>query len=330
VKHVCLGLIVVGGVLCLTGCGPATSPDNWLLISLEKDVPITYKMVSERKTELDLTTSNPKKKSAPKNMSEKLELIMVYTPVEVDPFGLSVVEVQCTSAKVTRLGFGGQKSTKDVMETLPGNTFTLTLTPTGEIADTTDLQRIAKKLGEASFSKGRGDLRTKDPDMIGDFLALQRYLWSASATISNQLNLAVGDTWQTRQSIPWPMPMYPPPARVTTYTLDGFTEAPDQPRKAAISSTYALSEEPVEDYIKPYEEGRFQMRGMFGFLRNYRFKHLEGSGEQVFNLDDGLVDSDRQQYLLNVDASFMLPLPDSEPVLTVEQTFVIERIQTAE
>ena len=68
-KTLRLGLLIVGCVLCFTGCQDSAKPsqDNWLLVSFEKDVPITYRMVSERETEIDLTTADPKKKSRPHN-----------------------------------------------------------------------------------------------------------------------------------------------------------------------------------------------------------------------------------------------------------------------
>ncbi|MBC8378391.1 MAG: hypothetical protein H8E62_04375 [Planctomycetes bacterium] len=137
-----------------------------------------------------------------------------------------------------------------------------------------------------------------------------------------------GDTWQIQQSIPWPVPIYPPPGRTTTYTLESIQNEEDLPRKATISSVYALSETPMDEYIRPYKEGKFQMRGLFGFLRNFQFKHIEGAGTQIFNIDDGLVESDRQQYQLDVTASFMLPLGDSLPVLKIDQKISIERIET--
>ena len=328
-KTLCSGLIIAACMLCFAGCRDSvkSSPDNWLLVSFEKDVPITYRMVSERETEIDLTSGDPKKKSRPQTTTEKLELVIVYTPVVVDPFGLSTLKVECDSVKVTRSGFSGKKSASDAMESLTGKSFTLNLTPTGKMADISDLERIAAELGEDSFSKGRQNTRIKNPDMISDFLAMQQYLWGAGSAISNQMDLKEGDTWQTQQTIPWPVPIYPPPGRMTTYTLESIgTE--DLSRRATIKSTYAMSETPIEEYIRPYEEGNFQMRGLFGFLRNFQFKHIEGTGTQVFNIDDGLVESDRQQYLLDVTASFMLPLGDSLPVLKVDQKILIERIAT--
>ena len=332
-KTLRLWLFIMVCVLCIAGCqDSAKAPqDNWLLVSFEKDSPITYRMVSERESEIDLTTGDPKKKSQPQTTTEKLELVMVYTPVVVDPFGLSTLNVECKSAKVTRSGFSGRQSSSDAMESLTGKSFTLNLTPTGKMADISDLERVAAELGKASFSESEKSTRIKNPDMINDFLAMQQYLWGAGSTISNQLDLKEGDTWQSQQSIPWPIPLYPPPARTTTYTLDQIVQDsidPTQPRKAQITSTYALSETPMDEYIRPYEEGKFQMRGLFGFLRNFQFKNIEGTGTQIFNMDDGLVESDRQQYLLHVTATFMLPLGDTLPVLKINQKISIERIPT--
>ena len=330
-KHSLLGLLIVSCGLCLCGCQQSTgTTDTWLLVSFEKEVPVTYKMTAERQTQIDLTSGQAGKKTKPQKMTEKLELVMEYTPLEVDPFGLTTLKATCKSVNVTRSGFSSKQNGADTMENLAGQSFILKLTPTGQIHDNSDLERIAQELGEKAFSSGQNNMRVKNSDMISDFLAMQQFLWDAGATISNQLDLEVGDTWQALQTIAWPTPMYPPPARLTTYTLESIgsdPNVPDAPRQAVITSTYTLSETPMDTYIKPYEEGRFQMRGLFGFLRNYQFKDLEGGGRQIFNIDDGLVESDKQQYHLDVTASFMLPLGDSVPILSVEQTFTIQRIE---
>ena len=206
-KTLRLGLVIVGCLLSLSGCQDSakSSQDNWLLVSFEKDVPITYRMVSERETEIDLTTGDPKKKSRPQTTTEKLELVMVYTPVVVDPFGLSTLKVECKSVNVSRSGFSGKKATSDAMESLTVKSYTQDLTPTGKIADISDLERLAAELGKASFSTSRRNARIKNPDMIADFLAMQQYLWGVGSAIPNQLDLKKGDTWQTQQSIPWPV-----------------------------------------------------------------------------------------------------------------------------
>lgn len=319
-----LSLLAVGCVLCLFGCQPSVSSDRLLLVSFVEDEPITYQMTAERETEIDLTTGDPSKKSKPQFTTEKLELLMVYKPVDVNPFGLTTIEVTCKKANVTRSGFSGNKSPMDAMQGLATRSFTLKLSPTGDIVDTSDLERMVKELATQSFSGNESSRTIKNPDMIADFLALQQMLWSPVAAIPNQMNLDAGDTWQQQEAVAWPLPMYPPPSRMTTYTLDRITE--EQPRKAVISSTYTISEKPLETYLKPYKEGRFQMRGLFGFLRNYQFKHIEGDGNLVFNIDDGIVESAQQQYQMNVTATFMLPLGDSLPVLTVNQKFHIKRV----
>jgi hypothetical protein len=318
----CAGLL-----LTLGGCGPAQQKETWLLVSFEKDVPITYRMESERQTVIDLTTSDPAKRSKPQTMAEKLSLVLTYTPTEVDPFGLTTVKVTCREARVTRSSFTGRNEQADAMEQLKGKEFFLKLSATGEIADTSDLERAARELGEAAFSSKGDTGRIKNPDMINDFLAMQWFLWDATASVGDPLSMQPGKTWQTKQLVPWPVPFYTPPARITDYTLDRIETAEDGTRVAVITSRYKISDEPMQDFLRPYD-GNFQMRGLFGFLRNYQFESLSGSGTQLFNMDKGLIVKDTQQYTMNVAAGFMLPLGDSKPVLTVTQTFDIERIET--
>jgi hypothetical protein len=83
VKTLRLGLVILVCVLSLTGCQQTLEPDNWLLISFEKDVPVTYRMVSERTTEIDLTTSDPRKKSRPQTTVELVN--PPKSPVQISP-----------------------------------------------------------------------------------------------------------------------------------------------------------------------------------------------------------------------------------------------------
>jgi hypothetical protein len=189
VKYVWPGLLILGCIFCFVGCQPSTHSDNWLLVSFEKNVPITYKMVTERKTKIDLTNTETTTSARPQTMDEKLELVMVYTPIEVEPFGETTLKVFCKSAKVQRTGFSGNQQAKDVMETLAGKSFLLKVSPTGLIVDNSDLERISKELAASSFDSSRDNLPIKNPEMISDFLAMQQFLWDASSTISNQMNL---------------------------------------------------------------------------------------------------------------------------------------------
>ena len=312
--------------LWLAGC---QQQQNWLLVSFQKDVPITYRLISQRTVRIDLTSGSSGKKNKPQTMSEKLEMVITYTPTKVDPFGLTALNAVCNSARVTRSSLTGRKNGADAIESLAGQHFTFQLSPTGEIADDADLIRIIRQVREKAFAqtKDRGG-RIKNPDMISDFIAMQWHLWDSTSTITEPLEgMAPGKSWQVNQWVPWPVPVPSQPVRTTTYTLDSFMTDDTGQTKAVIKSTYALSEAPKQNFPQPYD-GTFQMRGLMGFLRNYQFLSLEGSGEQFFNVNEGLIESDKQHYIMTVNAAFMLPLGDSLPVLTVDQTISIERIKT--
>ncbi len=325
-KSRCFYLSIICVCMLFIGC---QQQQNWLLVNFQKDVPMTYRMVSERTTKIDLTSGSSGKKSKPQTMSEKLEVVITYTPTEVDPFGLTSISAACKSAKVTRSSLSGRRSAADAMESLAGQTFTFQLSPTGEVADYADLERIVRQLGNKSFAKtDKQSGRIKNPDMISDFIAMQWHLWDSTSTITEPLeSMEPGKTWQVKQWVPWPAAIPNLPARITTYTLDSFITDDSQQSKAVITSTYALGEDvPSSEYPRPYE-GTFQMRGLMGFLRNYKFISLDGSGQQIFNVNDGLIETDTQQYTMDVNASFMLPLGDSLPVLTVNQKISVERIK---
>ena len=322
--HVCLLVVCLFAV----GCQQEQLGGNWLLLNFEKNEPITYQLTSSRQVTIDLTSGSSGKKSKPQTTSETLDLVITYTPTDVDPFGLTTIVAECKTAKVVRSSMSGRKNAADAMEQLAGKTFTLQLSPTGEIADDTDLRRITTELGEKAFAQSKNDTqRIKNPDMISDFIVMQWHLWDSTSTVEEPLDgMKPGKTWQVKQWIPWPIPVASLPSRLTTYTLDSFVTEENQPRKAVIKSTYAISESKKQDFPFPYE-GRFQMRGLMGFLRNYKFLSLDGGGTQVFNMDKGLIESDEQHYTMKVNAAFMLPLGDSLPVLDVDQTISIKRIE---
>lgn len=325
------------GVLVFVGCGCQESPlrSDWkaprgalVTVNFEQGQPLRYKMISERQTQIDLAGGGETgKKSAPQTMTEKLELVMVYTPVDVDPFGLSKIVVTCESAKVMRTSFSGRDAGVDAVESLKAMSYTLRLTPVGQIDNTDDFAAVVRQLGDKAFAQVRPEAgRVKNADMINDFITLQQSLWLAIASFDKPAEgLTVGTTWQTLQLMPWPSPMRPLPTRVTTFTLDRIAADEAGGRQAHFKTTYALSDKEVGTVPMPYE-GSFQMRGMFGFLRNYQFKAIDGGGTQVFDLDAGVLVRDEQKYTLQVGADFALPLGDSKPVLNVQQTLLIERL----
>jgi hypothetical protein len=327
-----LSVFVVMAVLAgvLAGCEMGGEREL-LVVGFNEGEALEYKMVSQRDVYLKLASSKTGKTKTDK-MSEKLELVMVYTPLEVNPYGLSTIAGECKSAKVTRKSFGGKGSGKDAVEYLVGRSFKFKLTPTGQITEYTELEDLLKEVGDKAFNPkkdARG--RIKNADMLYDFIALHWYLWDSSSKLDDPMKgVSKGDTWKARQLVP--MPILFPPMRETTYSLDEITVSDDgSSRKAIIKSTYAFAEETDEDaekdiWPKPYE-GVFQIKGMFGFLRKYKFLSIEGSGKQVFDLVNNHVESDVQQYKMEVSASFMLPLGDTPPMLTVDQKLTTELVK---
>ena len=309
----------------LGGCQESESgAREYLVINFEPENVLRYKLISERDVTIDLETpSRPDVKNKSQKMSERLELVMAYEPVEVDPFGLTTIEAVCESAKVSRSSFTKKASPRDAVENLAGKKFVFQVSPTGKIADHTRMTELVQELGEKAFAaNSKQKFRVKNPDMITDFVALQWYLWDSISTIEEPLEgVNAGGEWKTLQLVPMPVPRLV--VRETTYT---FNEAMDthQGRKATITSQYKLSEETLDNWPKPYE-GVFQMKGsLFSVLRGYQVTSLEGSGSQTFNIDKGVVEKEQQQYQVNVDASFILPLGDSQPKLIIDQEMSIE------
>jgi len=322
VSLTCTGIIV----LALAGCRQdELGTTNLLSVDFSEDTLLRYKLVSSRDTEvnLDSTGSASKaRKSKPQKTSEKLVLVIAYKPVVIDPYGLSTIEARCESAKVTRTSLVRKASERDAVESLAGQTFTFQISPTGRNEDYSDLKALIQRLGDKAFaSTGRRRGRIKNPDMISDFSALQWYLWDSIASIEDAVGGVVpGQSWKTRQFVPLPMPI--PAARETTYTLDRVEET-DSGRKAVITSSYKLSDSRVKNWPRPYK-GQFNMRGLFGFLRKFKFRSLEGAGEQIFNIDTGTLESEEQHYKVHIDAGFMMPLGDTVPTVTIDQKISVE------
>lgn len=308
--------------LCLGGCHE--SEQTILVVKFKNDTSVKYRMVSDRKVEIDLDGAEGK--AQPSTVSEKLELVMSYAPVgQVDPYGITTMKATCESAKVTRKSSAGRASA-DVAEDLKGRSFDFTISPTGKVLDYSEMDALVLELGNKSITGSEKQGRIKRPDMIADFIALQRHLWDSIASVDQgSAGAKDGQQWKTLECIPLPMPVIA--AKETTYTLNESADNQIDPkgaeRKVEIRSTFALSKEKITDWPKLYE-GNFRMQGMFGFLRGYRFKSLEGTGVQIFNVDAGVVESDEQEYQVLMQASLPMALTADPPALTVDQKMKIE------
>lgn len=314
------GLITL---FALAGC--QVGPKEFFVVDFKEGSSLRYQLVSERDIELNLgeaKTTKKSRKQKTQKMSEKLKLVIAYRPIKIDPYGLTTIEATCESVEVTRRSFTGKKTTSDAVRSLRGKTYTFKITPSGKFEDYANLQEVVRELGKKAFTQKVGKQgRVKDPDMISDFVALQWYFWDSAATIEKPIEGAeVGQSWKALQFIPLPMPRAI--VRETTYKLSEIKKTPDG-RQAVITSSYALSDQRVKNWPKPYS-GRFRMKGMFGFLRNYRMKSLSGTGTQIFNLDTGQVESEQQQYRLDIEADFLMPLGDTKPKLIIQQKLEVQ------
>lgn len=311
-------------VFCaLAGCaapekGASKKDKELLTVDFEQGKTLQYRFVSRREITIDWDpekkTSRPGRQASEK-FTESMELVMAYTPTEVDPFGLTTIEAACKSAKVSRSKRAGSPGRKDAVEHLIGKSFTLTVGPTGKIEDYSQLDKLIEEIGEKAFRPSTDRGRIKEPDMIGDFITTQWFLWDSVSSIDTASEgIAAGQTWKSQLSIPSPIVMRK--ARDVTYTFDAIRQG-EKGRLAVISSSYALAKSVPQSWPIPYS-GRFQMSGTFGFLSGYRLLGLEGKGQETFNIDTGQTEQYSQQYEMKLQASIPMGI-SAKPLITIKQ-----------
>lgn len=298
-----------------------------LSVDFEPNVPLKYNFVCERQITLDLDPSGKlskggKNDGSVQNITEKLEMEMVYKPVEIAPYGYSTIEAMCNSVKVTRTSRGQDRS--DAVESAAGRSFTLKITPTGKIVDYSSLEKLAAELGEKAFGGNSGKGRIKGQDMIMDFVATQWYIWDSVASIKNpSKGIKNGQKWNSQLLAP--MPFVLKTGRDVEYKFTNVVDA-NGVSLAEITSSYKLSKTPPAAPL-PYS-GSFHMRGTFGFLRDYRVLSIEGSGWQLYDVEKGLIKSDTQQYKAKAVASiFGLGGGAIEPSIEINQTITMTLVE---
>jgi hypothetical protein len=280
-----------------TGC--EAGGRRLLTVDFKQGQTLRYKFVSNRNIDIDWSfpaRGTGKTDSKVDKLHESVEMIVAYTPLEVDSNGLTTVKAICESVKVERKQRGG---TVDAVESLAGKSFNIIISPTGKMEDSSQLNELIRNIGEKAFRTGGHGGRIKNPDMIGDFVATQWFLWDATASIEKPLNgVSVGHHWRSKLSVP--TPMVSRLARDVTYTLKEIRQS-EKGELAVIDSNYALAESAPNSWPIPYA-GSFQMSGIFGFLTRYKYLDLQGSGEELFNIDAGRIEQCNQQYQLNAEA----------------------------
>lgn len=300
----------VAGLTILAGCNGIGTRKELFTVDFQEGKSLRYKFVSDREIQVDLDpTKNESKsgRSSVQKMTERMELVVAYEPIEVDPYGFTTLQVRCESAKVWRSSLSGRGSAsqKDAVRSCAGRSFKLCVRPSGRIQDRTQLNQLISQLGQKAFSGTIGGGRIKDPDMILDFIATQWFLWDSISSIEKPIEgAAPGQSWHSQLSVPLPVPLRV--ARDTTYTLDEITDT-EKGRVAVIKSTYSLAESAPSEWPMPYG-GQFQMRGIFGFLRGYKVLEVQGAGEQLFDIETGTIIEDRQEYEVKARAVFPFAL----------------------
>ena len=282
----------------LTGC--EAGGGKLLTVDFQPGQTLRYKFVSSRDVEINWSfPAQGTRKAGNKadKLHESMEMVVAYSPLEVDSYGLTTIKATCESVKVERKQRGG---TADAVESLAGKSFTITVSPTGKMEDSSQLNELIREAGKKVFRPVGNEGKIKNPDMIGDFIATQWFLWDAIASIEKPLNgVSVGRRWTSKLSVP--TPMVSRLARDVTYTLEEIRQS-EKGELAVIKSSYSLDGSAPSSWPIPYT-GVFQMSGTFGFFARYRYLDLKGEGQELFNIDAGRTEQYSQQYQLNAGAS---------------------------
>jgi len=318
-----LTIITVIGLSILAGCNGA-GERNFFTVDFQEGQILRYKFVSSRNISLDWEPTKSESRAGKGKVdksSESMEMVVAYTPIEVNPYGLTAIRAICESVKTRRSSPAGRR--RDAAESFAGKTFMFTIDPAGRIKDYSQLDKLVKEIGKKAFrTKSRGG-RIKEPDMIGDFVSAQWFLWDSVSSIKEAAEGVVeGQTWSSKLSVPVPMVMRE--ARDVTYTLDEIRRS-EKGRLAVIRSSYTLAKSVPRSWPIPYS-GRFKMSGTFGFLRRYKVLDLQGSGEELFNIDAGRTEQYNQQYQMQLEASFPMPL-GANPRITIEQKLTMQLLE---
>jgi hypothetical protein len=329
-----IAIAVVVSVVASAGCGrlgqgykrteekAQEGPRVLLTVDCEQGRTLRYAFVSNREVTLDWDPQANGGAGQAQTQSERARLVVAYTPQAVDPYGISTVRAVCESVEVKRTGRpSGRGANNDAIKTAQGKTFTIKVDSRGKIVDYSELRTLISELGAAAFRPSRRGGRVKEPDMIGDFIVSQWFLWDAVSSVENPAaGVAVGQRWRSQLWVSVPMVMRK--ARDVTYRLDEVREGATG-RLAVIGSTHRLADATPADWPIPYS-GRFQMSGTFGFLGGYQITSLDGTGLELFNIDAGRIESAEQRCTMKLKGSLPPMGIRANPHITIEQIVTTE------
>jgi len=332
------GLVILAAALLvpLAGCktpageaGKAASETKtvkggrvFLTVDFQQGQTLRYKFTSMKKITVDWDPNAASSANRVQEQSESFEMVVAYTPVEVDPYAASTIRATVESVKAVRSGGPASRNFgADAVEAAQGKSFTLKVDPRGKIVDSSSLLALIQEMGKQAFRTDMSAGRVKEPDMIGDFIAGQWFLWDAQASVERPAEgVAVGQAWSSQLSVPTPMVVRR--ARNVAYRLDEVRESVDGPL-AVIKSTYAPADSAPTSWPIPYS-GKFQMSGTFGFLGPYEVLGLAGTGEELLNVKAGRVEQRRETYTLRVKAGLPPLGIKANPQITIDQMLTME------
>jgi len=326
--------LIASLAVLLAGCGSsgqeagkvagtgAQSGRVFLTVDFQPGQTLRYKFTSKKNIAVDWDPNAAANANQVQEQSETFEMMVAYTPVEVDPYGVSTVRAAVESVKaVHRGGPGARNFGTDAVESAQGKSFTLKVDPRGKIVAPSELTALIQEMGKQAFRAGAAMGRIKEPDMIGDFVASQWFLWDAQSSLERPAEgVAVGQTWRSELFMPTPMVMRQ--ARNVVYKLEEVRQAADGPL-AVITSTYTPADSTPAGWPIPYS-GRFQMSGTFGFLGPYEVLGLAGTGTELFNLKTGRLEQRQEKYVLRVRAGLPPLGIKANPRITIDQTLTME------
>jgi hypothetical protein len=339
--HVRIAGAVSVAALCvlLAGCGSlekGTGPVSgvrkaahdgrvFLTVDFQPGQTLRYKFISKKNIAVDWDPNAAANANHVQEQSETFEMVVAYTPVEVDPYGVSTIRAAVESVRAVRRGGpAARRFGTDAVESAQGKSFTLKVDPRGKIVEATELAALIQEMGQQAFRAGTALGRIKEPDMIGDFVASQWFLWDTQSSLERPAEgVAVGQTWRSQLSVPTPMVMRQ--ARRVVYKLDEVRRDAEG-SFAVITSTYTAADSVPAGWPIPYA-GRFQMSGTFGFLGPYEVLGLEGTGVELFNLKAGRLEERQEKYVLRVKAGLPPLGIKANPHITIEQTLMMELIE---
>jgi hypothetical protein len=254
-------------------------------------------------------------------------MVVSYTPVKVDPYGVSTIKANCESARTKRNSESArQQSWKEAAEEFTGKSWTFTVDARGKIVDGSEFIDVLRQVGKQAFRADRSRGLIKEPDMLYDVIATQWFLWDSVSHIKNPAKgVAVGEKWKS--VLPAPATMFLFAARNVDYTLEEIRQDPNDPNShtAVIGGSYSLLWPNPSGWPVPYTEV-FMMSGMFGFLRDYKVLGVQGQGQELFNIEAGRTEQYTQKYTMRVIASMPMGLSGVNPKIAIDQTITMQLI----